>query len=89
MTRDDNESVRRLERALAFMRNFGDDGWHTAYLIAQHNMLQHEEGSREHGDWAAIRDLIVIASHGAPHTISYLDEDWDALIGGANRSRRG
>ena len=32
-------------------------------------------------DWRAVRDLIVVATHGAPDTLSCLDEEWQAMTG--------
>jgi hypothetical protein len=32
-------------------------------------------------DWRAVRDFIVVATHGAPDTLSYLDEEWQAMTG--------
>ena len=86
MSKEKQDAIRRLERALALTEATPD--WHLGYLIAQHNMLQHDEGTDEREDWGAIRDLIVIASHGAPETISYLDEEWHAIIGSVNRTRK-
>jgi hypothetical protein len=88
MTPEISSSMCRLEAALALLRETGDGDWHNAYLIAERRAARYDTGSRAQAHWHAVRDLIVVASHGAPDTLSYLDEDWLALIGETPRARR-
>ena len=88
MTAEISSSMCRLETALALLRETGDGDWHDAYLIAECEAAKYQSCSPEQAHWHAVRDLIVIASHGAPDTLSYLDADWLALIGETPRARR-
>lgn len=88
MTAEISSGMCRLEAALALVRETGDGDWHDAYLIAEHKAAKYQSGSPAQAHWHAVRDLIIIASHGAPDALSYLDADWQALIGEAPRARR-
>lgn len=74
-----DSGVTRLEKALAFLRDGDFADWHEAYVAA--GSKADETGN---ADWAAIRDMIVIATHGAPHEISYLDGEFKAMIDDKN-----
>lgn len=64
-----------LEKATAFLRDGDFADWHEAYVAA--GKKAQETGN---ADWAAIRDLIVVATHGAPHELSYLDEEFRTIL---------
>lgn len=75
MNTDMRTAIRRLELAMAFLSECDGD-WYVAYEMARGTW---EDGCEE--DWAAIRDLIVIATHGPPDQFSYIKpdypKDWD------------
>ena len=77
MSNDLQTGIARLEMALKLLRDDGLVDWFEAYQRAEKNAAENNEQ-----DWAAIRDLIVIATHGAPLSLSYLDEEWQAMIDG-------
>ena len=77
MSNDLQTGIVRLEMALNLMRHERPADWYEAYQLAEENAAGNNEE-----DWAAIRDLIVIATHGAPLALSYLDEEWQAIISG-------
>lgn len=76
-----DSGVTRLEKALAFLRDGDFLDWHEAYVAA--GKMARKTGS---ADWEAIRDMIVIASHGAPHELSYLGEEFKELIARGRKS---
>ena len=75
MTNDLDTAIKRLEDALELIRRGDVDSWYDAYLVA--SQKTRESGSE---DWAAIRALVVVATHGEPNELSYLDEELKALI---------
>ncbi len=75
MNDDVKKAIKRLEEAIALFRAQDGTDWYAAYRSAD----EKADGD-DSGEWAAIRDLIVVASHGAPHELSYLDEELRALI---------
>ena len=77
MSNDLQTGIARLEMALKLLRDERLVDWFEAYQRAEKNAAENNEQ-----DWAAIRDLIVIATHGAPLSLSYLDEEWQAMIDG-------
>jgi hypothetical protein len=77
MSNDLETGIERLEMALKLLRHDGLADWFEAYQLAEEEAAENDEQ-----DWAAIRDLIVIATHGAPLSLSYLDKEWQAIISG-------
>ena len=77
MSNDLETGIARLEMALKLLRDERVADWFEAYQLANENATKNTEQ-----DWAAIRDLIVIATHGAPLSLSYLDEEWQTMING-------
>ncbi len=80
MSNDLQTGIARLEMALKLLRDERPADWYEAYQRANKNAAENNEQ-----DWAAIRDLIVVATHGAPLSLSYLDEEWQAIINGQSR----
>ena len=80
MSNDLQTGIVRLDMALKLLRAERPAAWYAAYQRAKANGAENNEQ-----DWAAIRDLIVVATHGAPLSLSYLDEEWQAMIDGQSR----
>ena len=75
MNGDLQTGISRLERALALLRRQDVDSWYDAYETT----VRKTKGDDD-GDWAAIGALVIVATHGAPQELSYLDEEFMALI---------
>ena len=84
MSNDLQTGIARLEMALKLLRDERLVDWFEAYRRAEKNAAENNEQ-----DWAAIRDLIVVATHGAPLSFSYLDEEWQAMIDRTSPTRSG
>jgi hypothetical protein len=75
MTGDLQAGISRLEKALALLHREDVGSWYDAYEIAARKMKEDDDE-----DWTAIRALVIVATHGAPQELSYLDEEFMALI---------
>lgn len=81
MSNDIQDGLECLNKAVAFLRGGKFEDWHKAYVEA--GKMARETGS---ADWAAICDMIVVVTHGAPHELSYLDEEFKEIIARGRKS---
>ena len=73
MNAEVGEGIARLELALGILREQKDADWEAAA----------ERALELGGDDAdALKALIIVATHGAPSQLSYMDQDWMDFLDG-------
>lgn len=74
MSAEIGEGIARLEMALGILRECKDANWEAA-----------AERALELGgdDGPALKALIIVATHGAPTQLSYMDQDWTDFLDGS------